>query len=177
MRRWYDDLCQFINKQSSSNNLTTNNNNLLAKHCIVVDAVAKESNLTNHYVDNSFNQLNGQNQIQPKPRASKTKSANPIFKLLSYVNEIKNGDCVDCTNNNQIEDKIVNSDCLNNENNLNIQNVIRNKIYINSVVNSPSLLNNLNCNLKDDATLVKHQQDYLINKSSQKGKCLKKAKF
>lgn len=225
MRRWYDDLCQFINnfeKQSSNvsnNNLTTNNNNLHIKHCIVVDAVTKEpsNNLTinhppinsqpinnqqnnnqqfnenqiNHPVDNSYHQINNglinnsinnqsnssntsnnfNNQVQPKLRSNKNKS-NPIFKLLSYVNDKKvNDHCVDCSNQLN-DDKIINE--LNNENNLNIQNVTisdSDKIYVNkSTVNSSSVNNSSNVNsvkinnLSND--LEDNSNDHLNNSSN-----------
>lgn len=190
MRVWYNDLCRFINFDKQGPSIVSNNNLPPAKHCMVVDAVAKEQpdrpngfdpyapenvyhsrlngqmNGLIYHQDyghpiisnriNSKQQPNGQpsvgqfsqlssarsspylaggqpngqpngptsrlngstgqlnhlsangqlnnpqtpnGQLQPKPRSSKSKSGNPIFKLLSYVNDMKAGDCVDCSKN------------------------------------------------------------------------------
>lgn len=219
MRIWYNDLCRFINFDKQSSSIVSNNNNLPAKHCMVVDAVAKEQpDRPNGFVDGQIHQyvsesaylnsrLNGQlngliyhhplisnrinskqqpngqppsgqfnqlssaqsspylacsggqlngstgrlngstsqlnhlsasfssqpnspqtpnSQLQPKPRSSKSKSSNPIFKLLSYVNDMKGGDCVDCSKN-PIESSnkvIVRSDSN--------ENVISDQIYLNN---------------------------------------------
>lgn len=125
------------------------------------------------------------NQIQPKPRLSKTKvlnsNQNPVFKFLSYVNEI-NGD--KCVAYNHLIKNDKNNKNSSNENNLNSQNVISDKYPLNTIqnYNSPLISSNLpvkincmdkkvsklNLNSQDDTsklTALKYQQLKSLDKS------------
>lgn len=93
LNRWYGDLSQFMtNNHPSINHPNHNHNHHIqsTKQCIVVDAVHKIQDQQQQQM------LNNQQPI------IKPANGNPVFKLLSYVNDIKSSTTADCTNSKVI---------------------------------------------------------------------------